>query len=336
MNIADMHCDTISLLLERRKKGGKDSLRRSDLHMDLEKMKKGGYLLQNFALFLSLRKVENPLESVLEMADLYYEQLAENGDLIRPVYCYADIERNVREGRMSAMLTVEEGGVCKGSLAFLRILCRLGVRMLTLTWNYPNELGWPNLEQPGEKAGADFVPDFGKVNREQGLTETGIAFVEEMERLGMIVDVSHLSDAGFYDVARVAKKPFVASHSNARKVCGCCRNLDDDMIRCLAEHGGVTGLNYCPAFLEDAGEEGALHGSIAAIVRHARHIVNVGGIECLGLGSDFDGISGHKELPDASCMPLLVDAFGKAGFTQTQIDKILFGNVLRLYRETLV
>ena len=309
------------------------SLRHSDLHIDLEKMKKGGYLLQNFALFLSLRDFENPLEGVLEMADLYEEQMAENEDLIRPAIRYADIERNIRDGRMSAVLTVEEGGVCKGNPAFLRTLYRLGVRMLTLTWNYPNELGWPNLEQPGEGAGADFVPDFRRANREQGLTETGFAFVEEMERLGMIVDVSHLSDAGFYDVARVAKKPFVASHSNARHVCGWCRNLDDDMIRCLGEHGGVTGLNFCPAFLED-GEK--VRGSIAAIVEHARHIVNVGGMECLGLGSDFDGISGHEELPDASCMPHLVDAFGRAGFTQTQIDRILFGNVLRLYRETLV
>ncbi len=335
MNIVDMHCDTISELYKRKKEGAPGSLRENGLHMDLGKMKKGGYLLQNFALFLHLPSFDNPLDGVLEMADLYYEELEKNADLIRPVTCWEDIESNRSEGRMSAMLTVEEGGVCMGNPAFLRTLYRLGVRMLTLTWNFPNELGWPNLEQPGEKDKKDFVPDFRKANNSQGLTETGFAFVEEMDRLGMIIDVSHLSDAGFYDVARAAKKPFVASHSNARAVCGWCRNLDDDMIRLLAQKGGVMGLNYCPAFLTDVAEGECAHGTIAAIVEHAKHIVNVGGSDCLGLGSDFDGIKTHEELPDASYMPLLADAFAKAGFTNTQIDKILFENVLRLYREVI-
>lgn len=335
MNIVDMHCDTISALYKMKKEGRAGSLRENGLHMDLEKMKRGGYLLQNFALFVHLPSFENPLEGVLEMADLYYQEMEKNADLIRPVTCWEDVERNRNEGRMSAMLTVEEGGVCKGNPAFLRTLYRLGVRMLTLTWNFPNELGWPNLEQPGEKDGKDFVPDFREANRSQGLTETGFAFVEEMERLGMVVDVSHLSDAGFYDVARVSKKPFVASHSDARTVCGWCRNMDDDMIRQLAQKGGVMGLNYCPDFLTEAAEGEHVRGTIDAVVEHARHIINVGGSECLGLGSDFDGISTHEELPDASCMPLLADAFGKAGFTGTQIDKILYGNVLRVYREVI-
>ena len=146
------------------------------------------------------------------------------------------------------MLTVEEGAVCKGSTGKLRHLYRLGVRMLTLTWNYPNELGWPNVKMPPE--GSEEAPDFTVPDREHGLTETGFAFLSEMERLGMIVDVSHLSDAGFWDVARAAEKPFVASHSNARAVCHHVRNLNDEMIRALAEKGGVTGLNFCPSFLE--------------------------------------------------------------------------------------
>ena len=303
----------------------------------MEKKKKADYLLQNFALFVHLSSCENPLEEVLELADVYYDELDKNQDLIRPVYSYADIESNRKAGLMSAMLTVEEGGVCKGNPAFLRTLYRLGVRMLTLTWNFPNELGWPNLEVPGEGVDPEsFRPDFRKANVNQGLTETGIAFVQEMERLGMIVDVSHLSDAGFMDVLRVTKKPFVASHSNARAVCSWARNLTDDMIRLLAERGGVTGLNFCPAFLTDVPDGEATYGSIAAILEHAKHIVNVGGTDCLGLGTDFDGIKTHDELPDAPYMPLLIDAFGKAGFTSSQVDKILSGNVLRVYKEVLV
>ena len=151
----------------------------------------------------------------------------------------------------------------------------------------------------------------------------------------MIVDVSHLSDAGFYDVARAAKKPFVASHSNARAVCPWCRNLTDDMIRVLADKGGVTGLNFCPAFLECDEKGNGRPGSAKAIAVHARYIVNVGGIECLGLGSDFDGIEIHEELYDASRMNLLWDALKKEGFTEAQIDQIFYKNVLRLYREVL-
>lgn len=151
----------------------------------------------------------------------------------------------------------------------------------------------------------------------------------------MIVDVSHLSDAGFYDVASHAKKPFVASHSDARSVCRAVRNLTDDMIRTLAEKGGVTGLNYCADFLSDGVPGISNEGTLEAIVRHAKHIVNVGGEDCLGLGSDFDGIPTHAELTGADKLPLLDRALSKAGFTQRQREKIFSENVLRVYREIL-
>ncbi len=334
MNVVDMHCDTIAELLKAKREGRtEETLRRSSLHVDLEKMKRGGYLLQNFALFVHLPDQEDPFNEALQMADLYERELSLNRDLIRPVTCYEDIERNRRDGLMSAMLTVEEGGVCRGNPVYLRTLYRLGVRMLTLTWNFPNELGWPNLEQPGEGA-VDFVPDLRRVNDRKGLTEAGIEWVREMERLGMIVDVSHLSDKGFWDVARTLRGPFAASHSNARQVCSCCRNLSDEMLRALAERGGVTGLNFCAAFLAEPEKRGP-RATVASVVEHAKHIVKVGGEDCLGLGSDFDGIGTHDELPDASYMPLLAEALIKGGFTERQVDKIMGGNVLRLYREIL-
>ena len=124
--------------------------------------------------------------------------------------------------------------MCKENLAFLRDFYRLGVRMLTLTWNYKNGLGHPNKRK-------EFPLEPDTVN---GLTPLGIEFLQEMERLGIIVDVSHLSDAGFYDVVKYAKKPFVASHSNARSVCGNVRNLTDDMLKKIADCGGVTGINF--------------------------------------------------------------------------------------------
>ncbi len=151
----------------------------------------------------------------------------------------------------------------------------------------------------------------------------------------MIVDVSHLSDAGFYDVLDCTEKPFVASHSNARAVCGHVRNMTDDMIRKLADRGGVMGLNFCSDFMETVPRGSYNPGSLQAAVKHALYIANVGGIECLGMGSDFDGISTNEALPGVHAMGTLWEALHKAGFTEGQLDKIFYQNVFRLYKDCL-
>ena len=229
----------------------------------------------------------------------------------------ADLEENERQGKMSSMLTIEEGAALEGSIDVLKEFYDKGVRMITLTWNYPNELGYPHGYNEKSSPCERF-----------GLTDCGFQIVEAMENLGMIVDVSHLSDDGVKDVLKCTKKPFVASHSNARAVCPVSRNLSDDLIRKIACRGGVMGLNFYPPFLGD-------EGTIDTIIRHAKHIVNVGGIEVLGLGSDFDGIDGQKELRGAHDMPLLADAFAKAGFSGTDIEKIFNKNVIRVYKDVI-
>lgn len=319
MRIVDMHCDTISELLARRGERG-ECLRENSGHIDLMKLRKSGYLLQNFALYVDKMKCADPWEKVQELYLLYKEEMGKNKDMIAPVYGFADIGKNASQGLISALLTVEEGGVCKGEIEKLCKLYEQGVRMMTLTWNYPNEIGFPNLNTP---------------DTENGLTGKGFEFVSKMEDLGMIVDVSHLSDAGFYDVLSCTTKPFVASHSNARSVCPCVRNMTDDMIRKLSERGGVMGLNFYADFLTlmPAGVHNP--GTISAIVEHAKHIVKVGGIEVLGLGSDFDGIATHEELPDAGKMHLLHDALLRGGFSESDLDKIFSRNVLRVYKEVL-
>lgn len=327
MKIVDMHCDTISELYKKQKHGSRENLYANAGHIDLCKLKAGDYLLQNFALYINMGKTENPLEEALRMADLYYEELKENADVIAPVYCFSDMEENRKEGKISALLTVEEGGVCKGELSYLRALYRMGVRMMTLTWNYPNEIGYPALNA---------AEGYDGVKMERGLTDRGKEIVAEMERIGMIIDVSHLSDAGFYGVLETTTKPFVASHSNAREVCSCARNLTDDMIKKLAERGGVIGLNFCPDFLTEMSQGIPNPGTIAAITAHAKHIIRVGGIDCIGLGSDFDGIGGHAELPNGSYMPRLVDALCKSGLSEEAVEKIFYRNVLRVYEELLV
>lgn len=348
MKTVDMHCDTISTLLAKKRTGEAASLKDCDCHINLEKLKQGDYLLQNFALFVNLDNCQDPWQEVQELFGLYTQMLLENGETIAPVLTYDDIEKNRKAGKMSAMLTVEEGGVCGGSLEKLETLYRQGVRMMTLTWNYPNELGYPNLDvrkglqvrmasQGGNSAVVNLVTKnyLNTPNETDGLTETGVDFVGKMEELGMIVDVSHMSDAGFWDVLAHTKKPFVASHSNARAICPCVRNLSDKMIRALAERGGVMGLNFCADFLTQLPTGTKNPGTIEEVVSHARYIAAVGGVDCIGLGSDFDGIDTHEELPGADAMERLWDALKKGGFTESEADRIFGGNVLRLYRDVI-
>ena len=324
--IVDMHCDTVAEIFERERKGKKTGLRENGLQLDLKRMEKSGYLLQNFALFVDQEECTDPWERVCALYEIYARELSCNEEKIVPVLSYEDIVTNEKTGKLSALLTVEEGAVCKGEAQKLQKLYHMGVRMMTLTWNYPNELGYPNRN--------------GRPEKEKGLTERGREFVFWMERMGMIVDVSHLSDKGFYDVLECTKKPFVASHSNARAVCPCARNLTDSMIRSLGERGGVMGLNYYVDFLLEAqciprGKEARIQAILNAAVNHARHIVDVGGMEVLGLGSDFDGIDVNEALPGAQSVERLWDALHGAGFTQSQLDGIFSENVLRVYREIL-
>lgn len=330
MKVVDMHCDTISELFEKQDRGW--TLRENDLHIRLDKMEAGDYMLQNFALFVYADGKKDPYEQALKLADCFSAQMKAFPEEIAQVRCFSDIEENAEKGKISALLTIEEGAVCCGSIEKLREFYDRGVRMMTLTWNFPNEIGWPNMILPEKK---EEKPDFTVPQTKNGLTEFGVMTVEEMERLGMIIDVSHLSDAGFSDVLSHTKKPFVASHSNARAVCPMVRNLTDEMIRKLAERGGVTGLNFCPDFLTMPCEGVKNEGTIAAVVQHAKHITNIGGMECLGLGSDFDGIPTHAQLTGADKMPMLDDALAGAGFCASDREKIFSGNVLRLYRDLL-
>lgn len=328
MKVVDMHCDTIAEIRYSLESEEPQELARNSLQIDLEKMRRGGYLLQNFGMFVDTDRPEDPLESVLHLIDLFYREMEKNKDVIRPVRTYADILENEKNGVMSAMLTVEEGAVCKGNVAFLRNLYRLGVRMMTILWNHPNELGSPNFYTEDLYGGGGYAFD-----GSHGLTERGLEFLAEMESLGMIIDVSHLSDAGFWDVLEHTTKPFVASHSNARALCGHGRNLSDAMIRALAERGGVIGLNYLGMFLTGPGEDGRCPSRVKRMAQHARHIIDVGGRECLGLGSDFDGIGGDLEMDDCSKLQLLAEELKRQKFTATEIEGIFYKNVLRLYKD---
>ncbi|MDP4088408.1 MAG: dipeptidase [Bacillota bacterium] len=310
MKIIDLHCDTLTKLGENERAG----LRINKFSVDLERLKSSSYMAQFFALFID-KEEHDAYDWALHLADIFKYELANNCDLAKQAYNYMDIIENDRQGIVSCLLTIEEGAALRGSMENLKKFYDMGVRIITLTWNYPNEIGYPNCMME---------------HQNKGLTEFGHDLLDEMNRLGIIIDVSHLSDKGFYDVAQSSKVPFVASHSNARSITGHPRNLTDDMIRKLAELGGITGINFFAGFL---GTEAV--STVENMVKHIRHIYNTGGSEVLALGSDFDGISSRVEFGGCSGMEVLFHNLKKNGFSETDLDKIFYGNALRVIKDVL-
>ena len=323
MRIIDFHCDTISKIYDYRNNGEDINLKQNNLHLDIDKMKKSDYMLQVFASYINLKYDKNPLQNCLNHIDLLYKELEKYKDDISIVYNYEDIIRNKKNNKISALISIEEGGVCKGDLALLRNFYRLGVRMMTLTWNYENELSYPNGHYYDEVR-----------NERKGLKEKGFEFIKEMEDLGMIIDISHLSDDGIYDVYNNTKKPFIASHSNARSICSHGRNLTDDMIKKIGERGGLIGINFYSTFLKDnlTYKDTSM---IKDIIDHMKYISNIGGIDVVGVGTDFDGIDCGLEFKDSSNMQLIAEDMKKNGFSEEEIEKVFYKNGLRLFKEVL-
>lgn len=312
MKLIDLHCDTIDKLMVNVKEY---NLRSNEFSVDLDRLKKADSLAQTFALFVNTGDIKNPYNYCMSMADKFFEEMEKNKDIISLATNYKEIMDNEANKKMSALLAIEEGAVLEGKIENLKKFYDLGVRMMTLTWNHPNEIGFPH--------------NVG-LSKEKGLTNFGKEVVYKMNELGMLVDVSHLSDAGFYDVADIATKPFIATHSNARQVMNHSRNLNDDMIKVLANSGGVTGLNFFHSFLSQDSET-----KIEYIINHMKHIINVGGIDVLAIGTDFDGIDSVVEVKDISEMDKLVMALEKDGFTLEQIEKIYYKNALRVIKDVL-
>ncbi|MBQ9140450.1 MAG: dipeptidase [Lachnospiraceae bacterium] len=308
----DMHCDSLLRVLSE----GEESLYHGKGMQSIQRMAKAGQMCQFFAIFFRPEWLEE--EKYFEtLRNALYKQIEARPIEIAMAHNYAEIQANWSAGRASAILTIEDGRIVNGSLEKLVWLQERGVRAITLTWNVPNCFGYPH--------------SYNKRERSKGLTAFGKEAVREMNRLGMLIDVSHLSDGGFFDVAALSDKPFVASHSNCRALAPHTRNLSDDMIILLAERGGVAGVNLYPPFVEG----GEVSDYMEALVSHVLHFIKVGGEECVGIGTDFDGM---EEAPMIDCpakLELLFEALLKRGVTYRQLDKFLRGNVLRVVRETM-
>ena len=306
----DLHCDTIMQLLDHPDSG---DLYRNTWKIDIEKLQKAHSKVQDFALFINLGDTNDPYGRYEEMRNLCTTQIHLYGEHIQHVLSYQDVESVYKSGKIGALMSIEEGGVLGGDLDKLKQAYQDGVRLITLTWNYPNGLGEPHCGEQHKK-----------------LTPKGIEFVEAMQDLGIIVDCSHLNDAGTEQLGDILDVPFVASHSNAREVTAHTRNLPDNLIKLIANKGGVIGLNFAQSFLGTSPVS-----RIEDIVKHGLYLINKGGEDVVALGTDFDGIKPDTEIKDASEMYRLYDAFKEAGLSVDQCEKLFSKNADRLLKEIL-
>ena len=306
----DLHCDTIMQLLDHPDSG---DLYRNTWKIDIEKLQKAHSKVQDFALFINLGETNDPYGRYEEMRNLCTTQIHLYGEHIQHVLSYQDVESVYESDKIGALMSIEEGGVLGGDLDKLKQAYQDGVRLITLTWNYPNGLGEPHCGEQHKK-----------------LTPKGIEFVEVMQDLGIIVDCSHLNDAGTEQLGDILDVPFVASHSNAREVTAHTRNLPDNLIKLIANKGGVIGLNFAQSFLGTSPVS-----RIDDIVKHGLYLINKGGEDVVALGTDFDGIKPNTEIKDASEMYRLYDAFKEAGLSVEQCEKLFWKNADRLLKEIL-
>lgn len=313
--VVDGHCDTVLDLLKRKRSFWAED---ESAHLDWPRLIKGCVNLQFLALFIeSSFKPYGSLSRVLELLDLVFQLQEESrkitGEDLKIVLNKSDLNDN-KSRNPGFVLAVEGGEVLEGKISNLRILYRLGIRCLTLTWNQRNQL-------------ANGIDE--KDNR-GGLTKFGKEVVSEMNNLGMLVDVSHLSEPGFWDVLEYSKKPVAATHSCCRALYDQPRNLTDSQLSALKDNGGVIGINFYPGFLTEG------EALIEHVVDHIEHAVSIAGADYVGLGSDYDGIDKVPlGLENISKLPNLTEKMLKRGWKEKEIKKVLGGNFVRVLYEVL-
>jgi len=311
MKIFDAHCDVLCKLWD---KPELDFYKEDErLQAGFPELVKGNVDIQVLACFVPTHvPYGRRFHTVLEMLDIFHEQVASEQFL--PIYTKADLDERVLKGQKGAILFVEGAHALEESLVQLRTWYRLGVRGMTLTWNHGNALadgsGEPN---PG------------------GLTSFGRTVIEEMNRLGMIIDVSHLADPGFWDVLELSTAPIIASHSNAREICNHPRNLTDEQIGALIANNGVMGLTFVDFFTVN--EERTVW--IDDLLRHLDHVCALGGVDHVAFGSDFDGIPRtYGDLTSAAGYTQLLEAMLKR-YKEADVMKFVHGNWLRVFGNVL-
>ncbi|HEX7057886.1 MAG TPA: dipeptidase [Bacilli bacterium] len=307
MRVFDAHCDVLSKMFEQ-DVAFDDA---AALDAALPRLISGNVQVQTFALFLPEEQSVPTFRKLIRLTDLFYERVASFPE-IRVLRCREDLAA-LKKGEIGALLSLEGVGGLEGDFAYLRTLYRLGLRVVGLTWNFAN---WA----------ADGVRE----TRQGGLTQKGRALIAECERLQLIVDVSHLTERGFWEVAELNARPFIASHSNVYELCAHPRNLNERQIKEIIRRDGRIGLTFVPYFLHESHQ-----ATIGTLLLHLDHICAMGGEHHVGFGSDFDGITEWTEgLRHAGDYQRLANALTKY-FNQEQVEAFLYGNWRRFYENNL-
>lgn len=324
-----------------------------NLHTDIDRLRKGGIGAQFWSAYVpsNTGKKGTAVRDTLEQVDVIRRFVRSYPDVFEMAYGTEDILRIRKQGKIASLIGVEGGHSIDNSLGVLRIFHSLGVRYMTLT--HSETLDW-----------ADSATDKPKNN---GLSPFGEQVVREMNRLGMLVDISHVSPATMKHALRITKAPVIASHSSAFALAGHPRNVPDDVLKLVAQNGGVIMVNFYSGFVTQEGarvlnnifqvfrdlkakyprdedfrialqqwrkENPIPRGSIHHVVDHIEHIIKVAGIDHVGLGSDFDGIeSTPVQLEDVGCFPLITQELLNRGHKKEAIHKVLGGNLLRAFRK---
>ena len=312
--VFDLHCDTALELLGKDFMGGK-SLRKNSLHIDLERAKMLPGYAQCFACFTTPAFRDwyqvSPLIAFERMMGEVLSQLEGNSDIIRLAYSAKEVRENFEKGMMSGILTIEGPAGIGFDPALLEDLQKIGFRMSTLGWNEQNVL------TGSHKTGG-------------GLTDQGVEYVKEAQRVGMIVDVSHISDEGFWDIMKVTEKPIVASHSNGRAVCDNSRNLTDDMFRAICESGGVAGFNQCAPFVGSK-------PNLDTICDHIIHFLELDPSgKHIALGGDLDGITNMPAgFEGVQSYPNLANRLLERGLDEKTVLDIFWNNAIGVMKRAV-
>ena len=303
------------MLAEKRRLGE----RSEEGHIDLPRLREGGVTAQIFALFVSPNYFpRGAATQALRLLDAFYQELEENADQLTLATSATDIEGAKVEGKVAGILSLEGAEALEGDLRVLRSFYKLGVRNIGLTWNLRN-------------AAADGVDE---MRSSSGLTNFGVQLVQEMNHLGVMVDISHLSPTGVRDVLYVSEAPVIASHSNAYALCPHRRNLTDEQLEGVASKGGVVGVTFVPSFVTEDENQATLE----TVLDQIDHMVKVMGVDHVGLGSDFDGFFGSekvRDLDDVTRLPRLTAGLVERGYGEEDVKKILGDNFMRVFREVV-
>lgn len=356
--VVDTHADTLWRVLDR---GDDISVRTNIGHIDIPRLKEGGVDAEFFAVWVQPSfSPDHAARRALRLIDMLHRIVANNQDRMVLATSPAEIRAAAASGKVAALLGIEGGQAIENDLGVLRMFYELGVRYMTLTWSFT--LDWADSSGGG--------------GQWKGLNDFGVKVVAEMNRLGMLVDISHVSDDTFRDVIRVTKAPVIASHSSARALCDAPRNMSDDMLRAMRDNGGVVMVNFYSAFLDQGfrdrskelsdlfkpklatigekflldpiGRENAqwaLHKEIdesipppplERLIEHIEHVIKIAGIDHVGLGSDFDGVTSLPVgMEDVTKLPAITRALLERGHTEDDVKKVLGGNFMRVFDEVV-